>query len=207
MVEDILKKDGLSFTLLRKLSFRSRLGADLCETGSFFEKNILFDEISKMISWYDTHPVLASLPADYRIKSFCHIQEKYQQAGEEYPVEKIFNDVLSFQALCNNYEEIFRLRESGNISIADFSNGKLRDNGYRGVRIYYQYGHRHYPVEIQYHTYYDRQMNNWLYKYVLKENYPDYIGARMRREYEAGRIRTECECEEVLRGVLSDCQN
>ena len=79
-------------------------------------------------------------------------------------------------------------------------------DGYRGVYIYYQYGHRHYPIEIQYNTYYDRQMNNWLHKYVWSKHHPANVGITLRREYERGRIRTECECEEVLRDVLSDCK-
>ena len=99
-----------------------------------------------------------------------------------------------------------RLREAKNISVADMSNGKTHDDGYRGVYIYYQYGHRHYPIEIQYNTYYDRQMNNWLHKYVWSKHYPANVGITLRREYERGRIRTECECEEVLWDVLSDCK-
>ena len=83
---------------------------------------------------------------------------------------------------------------------------RLEDDGYRGVYIYYQYGHRHYPIEIQYNTYYDRQMNNWLHKYVWSKHHPANVGIILRREYERGRIRTECECEEVLRDVLSDCK-
>ena len=105
MVEDILKKDGLSFALLRKLSFRTRLEENLAQAISCLDEAFLTD-----------------------------------------------------------------------------------------------------PIEIQYNTYYDRQMNNWLHKYVWSKHHPANVGITLRREYERGRIRTECECEEVLRDVLSDCK-
>ena len=174
MVEDILKKDGLSFALLRKLSFRTRLEENLDQPISGLDEETLTEELKNIVAWYDSSDILA--------------------------------DILGFRTLCDNYEEILRLREAKNISVVDMSNGKTHDDGYRGVYIYYQYGHRHYPIEIQYNTYYDRQMNNWLHKYVWSKHRPANVGITLRREYERGRIRTECECEEVLRDVLSDCK-
>ena len=38
MVEDILKKDGLSFALLRKLSFRTRLEENLAQAISWMKR-------------------------------------------------------------------------------------------------------------------------------------------------------------------------
>ena len=348
MVEDILKKDGLSFALLRKLSFRTRLEENLDQPISGLDEETLTEELKNIVAWYDSSDILAGLPIDYRIKSLQAILRKYQRASGESRVERVFNDILGFRTLCDNYEEILRLREAKNISVVDMSNGKTHDetvvllshkkpdsvinvkvefgegegkipldniekraesyglydtiveleeriedaklrrssiemeaitlenvyrimenfsklyaiisdeekkslvsylikeiqiypngtsdrilksiefnfpiyrdgreirkllwengntvDGYRGVYIYYQYGHRHYPIEIQYNTYYDRQMNNWLHKYVWSKHRPANVGITLRREYERGRIRTECECEEVLRDVLSDCK-
>lgn len=59
---------------------------------------------------------------------------------------------------------------------------------------------------MQYNTYYDRQLNNWLHKYVYKRGYDDLVGYTLRREYESGRIRIENEFKEVLNRVLSDCK-
>ena len=42
------------------------------------------------------------------------------------------------------------------------SNGKAVDDGYRGVHVYYQKSGQHYPIEIQFNTLFDRQLNNWL---------------------------------------------
>ena len=41
MVEDILKKDGLSFALLRKLSFRTRLEENLAQAISCLDEAFL----------------------------------------------------------------------------------------------------------------------------------------------------------------------
>lgn len=49
------------------------------------------------------------------------------------------------------------------------STGKANDDGYRGIHVYFQMSGSHYPIEIQYNTYYDRQFNNWLHKYICKK--------------------------------------
>lgn len=43
------------------------------------------------------------------------------------------------------------------------SKGKSNDDGYRGIHVYYQKDNYHYPIEIQFDTYYDRQLNDWLH--------------------------------------------
>ena len=43
------------------------------------------------------------------------------------------------------------------------SKGKSNDDGYRGVHVYYQKDNKHYPIEIQFNTYSDRQLNDWLH--------------------------------------------
>ena len=67
------------------------------------------------------------------------------------------------------------------------SGGKARDDGYRGVHAYFQLSNFHYPIENQYNTFYDRQINNWLHKYVYKRGY-------------------RAEVKEVLKNVLSDSE-
>ena len=84
------------------------------------------------------------------------------------------------------------------------SGGKANDDGYRGVHIYFQLSNLHYPIEIQYNTYYDRQFNNWLHKYVYKREYKNYIGSTLRQAYEDARIKNEGEFKEALEHVLSD---
>ena len=84
------------------------------------------------------------------------------------------------------------------------SNGKTKDDGYRGVHVYYQKSSKYYPIEIQFNTLYDRQMNNWLHAYIYKKHYSDEIGKIMRNKYESGLIKNEFDFQEVLKYVLSD---
>ena len=72
--------------------------------------------------------------------------------------------------LCDNYDEMLNQDNIDKIRIVDMSQGKANDDGYRGVHLYFQLDHQHYPVEIQMNTYYDRQINNWLHKYLYKKN-------------------------------------
>lgn len=83
--------------------------------------------------------------------------------------------------------------------------GKAADDGYRGVHVYYQKSGKHYPIEIQFNTLFDRQLNNWLHEYLYKKNYPIEIGKIMRSKYESGQIRDEGDFKEALENLLSDC--
>ena len=84
--------------------------------------------------------------------------------------------------------------------------GKAIDDGYRGVHVYYQKSSKHYSIEIQFNTLYDRQLNNWLHDYLYKKEYPIEIGKIMRDKYEKGFIRSKNDFEEALKNVLSDCE-
>ena len=80
------------------------------------------------------------------------------------------------------------------------------NDGYRGVHLYYQINNSFYPIEIQFNTLYDRQLNNWLHDYLYKKDYPNYIGAILRNNYEKGFINNVKDFEEVLHGALSNCK-
>ena len=70
------------------------------------------------------------------------------------------------------------------------------------IHIYFQLSHFYYPIEIQANTYYDRQLNNWLHKYLYKRGYSDSVGRMLSSEYENGKILNEQQFEEVLSHVL-----
>ena len=55
-------------------------------------------------------------------------------------------------------------------------------------------------------TYYDRQINNWLHKYLYKKKYPYQVGLELRRRYENGNVVNEVMFREMLKDVLSDCK-
>ena len=205
-MEDILKKDGLSFELLEKLSYRSVLGIRLKKNLHYFDKEALFGELMKIHKWYLESIQLRGISIDYRIKSIQSAMLKYERYYPDHQAAKVFNDLLGFRALCDNYEDVLRMSGYDKIRVADMSSGKAKDDGYRGVHVYFQLSSFHYPIEIQYNTYYDRQLNNWLHKYVYNRKYKNQVGYCLRQEYECGKIKNESEFKEVLERVLSDCE-
>ena len=201
---DILKKDGLSLKKLEELSYHSHLGIRLKKNLHYFDKDSLFRELDEVNAWYDSCDGLHDIVTDYRIKSIQSARLKYERYYPDHQMGKVFNDMLGFRALCDNYEDVLQLSACENIRVADMSMGKANDDGYRGIHVYYQLSSYHYPIEIQYNTYYDRQLHNWLHKYVYKRDYGNKIGCILRKEYEDGKIRTEKEFVEVQNHVLSD---
>jgi putative GTP pyrophosphokinase len=202
-MNDILKKDGLTIELLTKLSYKSRLGLRLKKNLHYFDKEALFAELEQINEWYDTCDFLHDITIDYRIKSIQSARLKYDRYYPDHQTGKVFNDMLGFRTLCDNYEEVIELDESEYIRVADMSAGKAHDDGYRGVHVYFQLDNFHYPIEIQYNTYYDRQLNNWLHKYLYKKSSDNEVGKLLRQHYENAKIRTENEFKEVLNDVLS----
>lgn len=206
MTEEILKKDGLSLDKLKGLSYRSALGIHLKKNLHYFDKDALFKELRDVNEWYDSSSILHDIVTDYRIKSIHSARLKYERYYPDHQARKVFDDMLGFRALCDNYEDVLQLGECAGIRVANLSSGKAQDDGYRGVHVYFQLDNYHYPIEIQYNTYYDRQLNNWLHKYIYKRTYSNMVGCRLRKEYEHGNIKTEKEFKEVMDCVLSDCE-
>lgn len=198
---NILERDGLTLDLLKRLSYKSELGINL----HYFDKDSLIDELKKINRWYDSIDELQELALDYRIKSMQSAIFKYNRYYPDYQARKVFDDLLGFRSLCDNYDDILELRAISELRIADMLQGKANDDGYRGIHVYFQLDGSHYPIEIQYNTYYDRQFNNWLHKYTYKKNYDNCIGLKLRRMYERGKILTEQNFKEALEDVLFSC--
>ena len=205
MNEQLLKMNGLSVEILDALSFESHLGIPLKKNLHYFAKGDLIKELVDMAEWYDGQIILEDVALDYRIKSFESIVSKYERYYPDAQTRKVFNDILGFRAFCDSYDAVLKLSRE-KIRIADMSNGKAHDDGYRGVHVYFQRKSTCYPIEIQFNTLYDRQLNNWLHDYLYKKSYPDEVGKTLRKMYEAGEIRNENQFEEALKNVLSNCQ-
>ena len=202
MNEQLLKMNGLSVDTLDALSFESHLGIPLRKDLHYFNKDALIDELTKLTEWLDEQEILLDIALDYRVKSVDSILLKYNRYYPDHQTRKVFNDILGFRAFCDSYEPILE-GESAQFRIADMTKGKAEDDGYRGVHVYYQKSGRHYPIEIQFNTLFDRQLNNWLHDYLYKKDYPVETGKIMREKYENGLIRNEYEIKEVLNNVLS----
>lgn len=159
-----------------------------------------------MIDFYQGCSLLGDIPLDYRIKSMDSCIRKYKKYFPNTEMEKAFNDILGFRMLVNDYQYLLQDELLPGMRLVDMSTGKSRNDGYRGIHLYYQISHRHYPIEIQVNSYYDRQLNNWLHKFLYKKDYPANTGNALRAAYECGKIRNEEEFKEVLSYVLSDRQ-
>lgn len=171
MKEQLLKMNGLSSEILDALSFESRLGIPLKKNLHYFDKNLLIAELIEMTDWLDEQEILSDIALNYRVKSLDSILLKYERCYPDHQVRKVFNDILGFRAFCDSYDQLFE-EASSQFRIADMTQGKAIDDGYRGVHVYYQKSGRHYPIEIQFNTLFDRQLNNWLHDYLYKKNYP-----------------------------------
>ncbi len=202
MNEQLLKMNGLSIRILDELSFESHLENSLKKNLHYFDKDLLIAELVTMTEWLDEQEILSGIALDYRVKSLDSILLKYDRYYPDHQTRKVFNDILGFRAFCDSYDQILG-EESSQFRIADMSSGKAMDDGYRGVHVYYQKSGKHYPIEIQFNTLFDRQLNNWLHNYLYKKNYPIATGRIMREKYESGLIRNEREFKEVLSNVLS----
>ena len=203
---NILQRDGLNLDLLSRLSYKSELGVNLKKNLHYFDKDKLIEELIRINNWYDEFAELHELALDYRIKSIQSAIMKYNRYYPDHQARKVFDDLLGFRSLCDNYDDVLELNNIPELRIEDMSNGKANDDGYRGIHVYYQLDGSHYPIEIQYNTYYDRQFNNWLYKYVYKKDYSNSIGLQLRKMYEGAKIQTEQDFKEALKHVLLDCK-
>ena len=202
----LLENSGLSIEALTMLSYRTNLPKNLKRNLHHFDKVALLEDVKNAIRFLDYQgELLEDIAIDYRIKSTQSANHKYERYYPDTLTEKVFNDLLGFRSLCDSYSDILALSDEANFRVADMTKGKANDDGYRGVHVYFQVDHYHYPIEIQYNTYYDRQLNNWLHSFLYKKGYDNSIGTKMRQEYELGNIKSDIDFEEVLKDVLSGC--
>ena len=130
-------------------------------------------ELNKAVGYKGVQLVTISRPTAYGEYAPYHFVDTEQefQTYPDHQTRKVFNDVLGFRAFCDSYDQILD-EDSSQFRIADMSSGKAVDDGYRGIHVYYQKSGKHYPIEIQFNTLFDRQLNNWLHDYLYKKSYP-----------------------------------
>ena len=201
----ILEKVGLSIEILDSLSYKTNLTVSMKRTLRHFNKQDVLQDIRNAREWYNTQAIIYKLPIDLRIKSIGSAELKFNRYPDS-TFSRVFNDILGFRSICSNYEEVISLETEEKIRIVDMSKGTKNDDGYRGVHVYYQKDNFHYPIEIQFNTYYDRQFNNWMHDLFYKRGYDDAIGRYLRKSYEDGRIKNIEEFKEVLANVLPNSE-
>lgn len=157
--------------------YQSQLKKSLKNNLNAFEKESLLQDAFAAAEWFDASEALGEVAIDYRVKSEESICSKYERYYPDRPVQKVFNDLLGFRSLCASYEEALALCVP-QIKVIDMSHGKAKDDGYRGVHLYYRKDNFHYPIEIQINTFLDRQLNDWLHDYVYKKAHPAEVGEK-----------------------------
>lgn len=95
-----------------------------------------------MIRFYQEATQLDTVDLDYRVKSKDSCLRKYEKLYPEMRLEKIFNDVLGFRMLVNSYGTLLEGNIPKEMRIVDMSQGNAKDDGYRGIHLYYQPSHR-----------------------------------------------------------------
>ena len=202
----ILDKIGLNIENLESLSYESELGMSFKRTLSHFNKEEVLKEIELINNWYFSLEIIDDLPLDSRIKSVSSAKMKFERYYPNATYNRVFNDILGFRVICKSYDEVLELEKEDKIRVVDMSRGKSNDDGYRGIHVYYQRDNHHYPIEIQFNTYYDRQLNDWLHDKFYKRGYDSSCGQLLRKYYENGKIKSAEELEEALEDVLYHCK-
>lgn len=190
----------ISIEELRLLSYKTTLSKSLKNSLHRFDKSLIIEDIERATDFYANN-LEALAHYQYRIKAMDSVLVKYTRYYPNYAVERTFNDILGFRFFCDSYDEADTLYASSDFfhRRSDMRMGKTTDDGYRGVHIYFQLDHYHYPIEIQFNTRYDRRMNDWLHRYLYKSPEKAAIGLALRKLYETGDIQTESQFIKALR--------
>lgn len=93
-----------------------------------------------------------------------------------------------------------------NFRVADMRNGKVNDDGYREIHLYYQKSNRHYPIEIQVNSKADKEFNDCLHINLYKHTKNNSIGIILREKYDNNQIKSEKDFKEALKNVLLGCK-
>ena len=186
----------ISRETLDMLSYRSTLGQSLKQISlRSTPLEIILDDIAKYRSSYIDVLVQENLIGS-RFKSEDSIIRKYEKTlrtGGGF--KQCFNDVLGFRLRFGDYPEEY----PDYFRVVDLRKGKMIDDGYRDIHLYYQRYNLAYPIEVQLWCGRDFSFNIWSHQYVYKYKTPE-IGKLLYQEYSSGIIQTEQEFLTRLQG-------
>ena len=171
------------------LSYRSTLGQSLKQISlSATPISAILDDIAKYRASYIDILVQENLIGS-RFKSEESIMRKYKKTIANHGgFKQCFNDVLGFRLRFDEYPDTY----PDYFRVVDLRNGKLVDDGYRAIHLYYQRDNLAYPIEVQLWCGKDYYFNLWSHQYVYKYKSPE-IGQKLYQEYATGKIKTEQE--------------
>lgn len=199
-----MKKEyiNIDWTIFNDLSYKSNLGKSLRNTLRKFDKEELFEELSNVIAFFTENDLEKKLPYEQRVKSLQSCVAKYNKYYPSKEVEKVFNDILGIRIVIDDYALFDELNLPETVRIADMRNGKAKDDGYRGIHLYFQKDHYHYPIELQFMTLRDKKFNEWLHIKTYKYISDNETGCQLRKLFDEGKIISEDDFRKELEHVL-----
>ena len=182
---------------LDALSYRSTLGRSLKQISlRATPLETILEDISKYRASYIDTLVQENLIGS-RFKSDDSIIRKYEKTlRTNGGFKQCFNDVLGFRLRFEEYPSEF----PDYFRVVDLRSGKLVDDGYRAIHLYYQRDNLAYPIEVQLWCGNDYYFNLWSHKYVYKYRTPE-TGKKLYQEYAEGKIRDERDFLKRLREI------
>ena len=182
---------------LDALSYRSTLGRSLKQISlRATPLETILEDIAKYRASYIDTLVQENLIGS-RFKSDDSIIRKYEKTlRTNGGFKQCFNDVLGFRLRFEEYPSEF----PDYFRIVDLRSGKLVDDGYRAIHLYYQRDNLAYPIEVQLWCGNDYYFNLWSHKYVYKYRTPE-TGKKVYQEYAEGKIRDERDFLKRLREI------
>lgn len=130
-----------------------------------------------------------------RFKSDDSINRKYEKvlnAGGGF--KQCFNDVLGFRLHFTGYPMEF----PDYFRVVDLRQGKIVDDGYRAIHLYYQRDNMAYPIEVQLWCGVDYQFNIWSHRWAYKYHKPE-LGKSLYELYKQEKIVNEEQFINVLK--------
>ena len=172
---------------LDALSYRSTLGRSLKQISlRATPLETILEDIAKYRASYVDTLVQENLIGS-RFKSDDSIIRKYEKTlRTNGGFKQCFNDVLGFRLRFEEYPSEF----PDYFRVVDLRNGKMIDDGYRAIHLYYQRDNLAYPIEVQLWCGDDYYFNLWSHKYVYKYQTPETV-KRLYKEYTEGKIQNE----------------
>ena len=182
---------------LDALSYRSTLGRSLKQISlRATPLETILEDIAKYRASYIDTLVQENLIGS-RFKSDDSIIRKYEKTlRTNGGFKQCFNDVLGFRLRFEEYPSEF----PDYFRVVDLRSGKLVDDGYRAIHLYYQRDNLAYPIEGQLWCGNDYYFNLWSHKYVYKYRTPE-TGKKLYQEYAEGKIRDERDFLKRLREI------
>ena len=184
----------ISKEILDELSYSSTLGQSLKQISLRKTPiNLIIQDIGRYRANYVDVLIQENLIGS-RFKSDDSIYRKYEKTLKQNGgFKQCFNDVLGFRLKMEDYPEKF----PDYFRVVDLRNGKLIDDGYRAIHLYYQRDNRAYPIEIQLWCGRDYKFNVWSHRHIYKYN-DAQIGQKMYQLYIDNQIVDEEDFLEKL---------